>query len=115
MAAKKTLAPPPVLNDRQRHYLLAAYQLDQQLEAAHKKDYLRGVVTPAAEWRAMPYGRWQHFLEKPPTKDVVKQIGQKLRVRGQMAWLLVIRCKIGLRASKNRLSYTLLNAIERGY
>lgn len=68
MAAKKTLAPPPVLNDRQRHYLLAAYQLDQQLEAAHKKDYVCGVVTPAAEWRAMPYGRWQHFLEKPPTK-----------------------------------------------
>ncbi|HEX8326060.1 MAG TPA: hypothetical protein VF629_00880 [Hymenobacter sp.] len=68
MAAKKTLAPPPVLNDRQRHYLLAAYQLDQQLEAAHRKDYLRGVSTPAAEWRAMPYGRWQHFLEKPPTK-----------------------------------------------
>lgn len=68
MATKKTPAPPPVLNDRQRHYLLAAYQLDQQLEAVHKKDYLRGVSTPAAEWRAMPYGRWQHFLEKPPTE-----------------------------------------------
>ena len=58
MAAKKTPAPPPVLNDRQRHYLLAAYQLDQQLEAAHKNDYHRGIIAPASEWRAMPYGRW---------------------------------------------------------
>lgn len=68
MAAKKTSAPPPVLNDRQRQYLLAAYQLDQQLEAAHKRDYLRSTITPAAEWRAMPYGRWEHMLEKPPTE-----------------------------------------------
>lgn len=81
MSAKKKPAPPPVLNDRQRHYLLAAYQLDQQLEAAHKKDYLRGVVTPAAEWRAMPYGRWQHFLEKPPTK--LRQLIEAQQAAGQ--------------------------------
>lgn len=63
----KVLAPPQ-LNDRQRQYLLAAYQLDQRLEAAHKNDYHRGIIAPAAEWRAMPYGRWQHFLLKPPTE-----------------------------------------------
>lgn len=68
MAAKKTPAPPPVLNDRQRHYLLAAYQLDQRLEATHKKDYHRGIIEPASKWRAMPYGRWQHFLAKPLTE-----------------------------------------------
>lgn len=59
---------PPHLNDRQRQYLLAAYQLDQRLEAAHKNDYHRGLITPASDWRAMPYGRWQHFLSKPPTE-----------------------------------------------
>ena len=58
-------AVPPPLNARQRHYLLAAYQLDQRLEAAHKNDFHRGISKPAAEWRAMPYGRWQHFLAKP--------------------------------------------------
>lgn len=68
MAAKKTPASPPVLNDRQRHYLLAAYQLDQRLEAAHKNDYHRVIIEPASEWRAMPYGRWQHFLAEPPTE-----------------------------------------------
>ena len=68
MAAKKTPAPPPVLNDRQRYYLLAAYQLDQQLEVAHKNDYNRGIIASASDWRAMPYGRWQHFLLKPPTE-----------------------------------------------
>lgn len=68
MATKKTPAPPLVLNDRQRQYLLAAYQLDQQLEMAHKNDYHRGIIEPASEWRAMPYGRWQHFLAKPPTE-----------------------------------------------
>ncbi len=31
------------LNDRQRQYLLAAYQLDQRLEAAHKHDYHSGI------------------------------------------------------------------------
>ena len=67
MASKKTSAPPPQLNDRQRQYLLAAYQLDQQLENAHKHDYHRGVIIPAHEWRGMPYGRWQHFLTTPPT------------------------------------------------
>ncbi|NML67896.1 hypothetical protein HHL22_22065 [Hymenobacter sp. RP-2-7] len=61
-------AAPPHLNDRQRQYLLAAYQLDQRLEAAHKNDYHRGIIAPASDWRAMPYGRWQHFLSKPPTE-----------------------------------------------
>ena len=70
-----------MLNERQRHYLLAAYQLDQQLEAAHKKDYLRGVSTPAAEWRAMPYGRWQHFLSKPPTE--LRQLIEAKQAAGQ--------------------------------
>lgn len=65
--------PPPVLNERQRHYLLAAYQLDQQIEHQRRRDFARGMPdperTPAAVWRAMPYGRWQHrVLEgKPPT------------------------------------------------
>lgn len=65
--------PPPVLNERQRHYLLAAYQLDQQIEQQRRRDFARGMPdperTPAAVWRAMPYGRWQHrVLEgKPPT------------------------------------------------
>lgn len=68
MATKKTPAPPPVLNERQRQYLLAAYQLDQRLEGAHKNDYHRGINKPASEWRAMPYGRWHHFLSKPPTE-----------------------------------------------
>jgi DNA-binding PadR family transcriptional regulator len=64
----KTTPVLPKLNDRQRHYLLAAYQLDQRLKAAHKNDYHRGIIAPASEWRAMPYGRWQHFLLKPPTE-----------------------------------------------
>jgi len=64
----KAPVSPPVLNDRQRHYLLAAYQLDQRLEAAHKNDYHRGISASSSEWRAMPYGRWQHFLSKPPTE-----------------------------------------------
>lgn len=64
----KTTPVLPKLNDRQRHYLLAAYQLDQQLEAAHKNDYHRGIIASASDWRAMPYGRWQHFLLKPPTE-----------------------------------------------
>lgn len=65
--------PPPVLNKRQRHYLLAAYQLDQQIEHQRRRDFARGMPgperTPAAVWRAMPYGRWQYkVLEgKPPT------------------------------------------------
>lgn len=65
--------PLPVLNERQRHYLLAAYQLDQQIEHQRRRDFARGRPdperTPAAVWRAMPYGRWQHrVLEgKPPT------------------------------------------------
>lgn len=61
----------PVLNDRQRQYLLAAYELDQQIEQQRKRDFARGMVddarTPAAQWRAMPYGRWQHKLGQPPT------------------------------------------------
>ncbi len=62
---------PLVLNDRQRLYLLAAYQLDQQIELQRRRNFARGLVddarTPAAEWRAMPYGRWQHKLGQPPT------------------------------------------------
>lgn len=64
--------PSPALNARQRHYLLAAYQLDQQIEQQRRRDFARGMPdperTPAAVWRAMPYGRWQHrVLEgKPP-------------------------------------------------
>ena len=64
----KTTPVLPKLNDRQRQYLVAAYQLDQQLEAEHKQDYHRGIIAPAHEWRRMPYGRWQHFLTKPPTR-----------------------------------------------
>lgn len=67
-------APPkkagPALNDSQRHYLLAAYQLDQAIELQRKRNFARGDGagrTPAAEWRAMPYGRWQHKLGQPPT------------------------------------------------
>ena len=67
MALRKSPTPSPVLNDRQRQYLLAVYRLDQQLEAEHKRDYHRGIITAAAEWRAMPYGRWEQMLEKPPT------------------------------------------------
>lgn len=67
------LTLPPPLNERQRHYLLAAYQLDQLIEQQRRRDFVRGRPdperTPAAVWRAMPYGRWQHrVLEgKPPT------------------------------------------------
>lgn len=50
------LKPAPVtkaLNDRQRHYLLAAYQLDQETEQQRRRDFARGLVedarTPAAE------------------------------------------------------------------
>ena len=81
MAAKKTPALPPVLNDRQHQYLLAAYQLDQRLEAAHKHDYHRGIIEPASEWRAMPYGRWQHFLAKPPTE--LRQLIEVQQAAGQ--------------------------------
>ncbi|MDQ2769316.1 MAG: hypothetical protein M3Y54_02300 [Bacteroidota bacterium] len=68
MAAKKPPVLPPALNQRQCQYLLAAYTLDQQLAVEHKNDYHRGSITPAREWRGMPYGRWQHFLTKPPTR-----------------------------------------------
>ena len=67
MALRKSPTPPPVLNDRQRQYLLAAYRLDQELEAAHKRDYHQGLLIPATEWRAMPYGRWEQMPTKPPT------------------------------------------------
>ena len=58
MAAKKPPVLPPVLYDRQRHYLLAAYQTDQQVEAERRRDYLRGLQDqrPASEWRWLPYG-----------------------------------------------------------
>lgn len=69
MAASKTPASPPVLNDRQRQYLLAAYQTDQQVAQDRKRDYLRGINDrrPAAEWRWLPYGCWEHWAGRPPT------------------------------------------------
>jgi hypothetical protein len=62
-------AAPPVLNDRQRQYLLAAYQTDQQAEQERKRDYLRGTTDrrPASEWRWLPYGCWEHWPGRPPT------------------------------------------------
>jgi len=65
----KPTPTPPKLNDRQRHYLLAAYQTDQQVEQDRKRDYLRGTNDrrPAAEWRWLPYGCWEHWMGRPPT------------------------------------------------
>jgi hypothetical protein len=68
MASKLTPAIPK-LNDRQRRYLLAAYHTDQATEHERKLAYLRGTDDrrPAAEWRWLPYGCWEHWAGRPPT------------------------------------------------
>ncbi|MCA8833306.1 hypothetical protein [Hymenobacter pini] len=59
------------LNERQRHYLLAAYALDQETEHDRKRLFARGQLdaarVPASVWRWMPYGRWQHLPGRPAT------------------------------------------------
>jgi hypothetical protein len=67
----------PKLSTQQHQHLLAAYQLDQQLETDNKINYLRGVTIPASEWRAMPYGEWKHIPAKPPTQ-LRELLGQQL-------------------------------------
>lgn len=48
------------LNERQRRYLLAAYETDQAYEEAHKRAFGRGDYDesrrPASDWRAMAFG-----------------------------------------------------------
>lgn len=48
------------LNERQRRYLIAAYETDQAYEQAHKRAFQRGDYDesrrPACEWRAMAFG-----------------------------------------------------------
>lgn len=43
------------LNPRQRHYLKAIFNVDQELERDHKDDYFRGVRSSASDWRWMNY------------------------------------------------------------
>jgi len=59
------------LNDRQRTYLLAALEIDQRQQRFHKEAFGRGdfdeSCRPAADWRAMPFGRRDDFEARPPT------------------------------------------------
>lgn len=59
------------LNDRQRHYLLAAYALDQEAEQDRIRLFARGLLeearVSASVWRWIPYGRWQHLPGRPAT------------------------------------------------
>ena len=48
------------LNERQRQYLLAAFEIDQHAEQMHAQAFQRGRFDesrrPASDWRAMPFG-----------------------------------------------------------
>jgi hypothetical protein len=52
----KTTPVLPKLNDRQRQYLLAAYQTDQQVEQDRKRDYLRGTNDRRQNGAGCPMG-----------------------------------------------------------
>jgi len=94
MARQSVPAPVPELNAEQRKYLLAAYQLDQQLDADNKNNYLQGIIIPASEWRAMPCGQWKHIPAKPLTRlrELIEQQSERKLVdsRSNSIWKALV-------------------------